>query len=60
MRLQDREDLGALVVALLIPDMIKDGIILKGFDFKKMTPEEREKIQSYVKKKIDEQKEKKW
>ncbi len=57
MQLIDRQDLGALIIGILIPDMERDGIIPKDFNWKAMTEEDRKRIYEYVSKKIENVKE---
>ena len=58
MREIDRKDLGALVLMILEPDMVKAGIIPKDFDWKNISEEQSDKIQEFVKKELDKYKEK--
>ena len=48
-------DLGTLVILVLEPKMVKEGIIPKDFDWKNISQEQKEKITDFVKKELENQ-----
>ena len=56
---EDRADLGLLVILMLEPKMVKEGIIPDNFDWKNITEEQKTNITNFVKKELEIQKEKK-